>query len=844
MLDNNVKHRIDTACDILDEEMPDSKLQYEQVTIALIYKFLDNLDTQNKNQNGKRKFFIGQFANHEWAKLTQPTISGYELLRRYSEAITLMSKNPAIPPLLQAIFANTFFPYLDPETLRKFLETINEFTDVNPTQFGDAFEYLITICGTTVDTGQFLTPRHIINFIVTVINPKKDEIVLDPACGTAGFLISAYKHVLASNGKKNDLTLNPDTKTQLHMNFVGYDISQDATRASLVNMYLHGILQPRIYEYDTLKNEERWNEQADVILTNLPFMSPRNRIRPHSRFSISAIRGELLFLDYIAKHLTAQGRAGIIIPESILFLGLDAYKQLRKLLVNDYLVAVVSLSGKVFNPHSHVNTSILILDRTLAKKIDVIAFFKVETDSFASNIQHSSIDQDNLLKVQTDLCEFLRYSYVNKCIEDFKTTVGVIIKKEHIAADAEYNLMWARYENEAAVDHTFPVVELKSIAQVMTGNLVPKNEVYFTFGEFTFIKATDVGLVHRSDHFNNSVDKVNQKTIDELHLQKFPKGTILFPKSGATVFMNHRVRLAKPAYVESHLVGIVCDEKKASSKYIYHLLCQIDDRSIASNKIYPSLSPTEIGKIKISLPPLETQQEIVAEIEGYQKIIDGAKIMVENYRPRIVVDMNWPIVTLGNVCTRIQSGLSLILNTKELGYKIFRMNDLVEGKAISSRNMKFAELPPEIFKKHRLTRGDILFSRSGSMQNIGRAGIFDLDGHYCFASSLLRLTIATNMANPFYINAILNTDTIQFRIKQHVERVTSIPNINAKTLATIPVPLPSITTQNRIVTELNAQRVLMDANKGLIKEFEQNIQTVLSKVWRDEVRHPGDQRYG
>ena len=72
MLDNNVKHRIDTACDILDEEMPDSKLQYEQVTIALIYKFLDNLDTQNKNQNGKRKFFIGQFANHEWAKLTQP----------------------------------------------------------------------------------------------------------------------------------------------------------------------------------------------------------------------------------------------------------------------------------------------------------------------------------------------------------------------------------------------------------------------------------------------------------------------------------------------------------------------------------------------------------------------------------------------------------------------------------------------------------------------------------------------------------------------------------------------------------------------------------------------------
>lgn len=124
--------------------------------------------------------------------------------------------------------------------------------------------------------------------MIEVLAPQKGETILDPACGTAGFLISAYKHILRSNtDAKGRSSLSPDEKGKLAQNFKGYDISPDMVRLSLVNLYLHGFTDPHIYEYDTLTSEERWNEYADVILANPPFMSPKGGIKPHKRFSIS-----------------------------------------------------------------------------------------------------------------------------------------------------------------------------------------------------------------------------------------------------------------------------------------------------------------------------------------------------------------------------------------------------------------------------------------------------------------------------------------------------------------------------------------------------------------------------
>jgi type I restriction enzyme M protein len=276
MLDTDTKRRIDTARDILVGKVPDPKSQVEQITLALIYKFMDDMDAESEELGGKRKFFTGDFARYGWAKLMTPALGGHEMLGLYAEGITKMPENPGIPPLFRDIFKNAYLPYRDPETLKAFLKIIDEFNYDHSERLGDAFEYLLSVLGSQGDAGQFRTPRHIIDFIVDITDPKKTDTVLDPACGTAGFLISSYKHILKANvDEKGRNSLTPDEKGRLAQNFKGYDISPDMVRLSLVNMYLHGFTDPHIYEYDTLTSEDRWNEFADVILANPPFMSPK-----------------------------------------------------------------------------------------------------------------------------------------------------------------------------------------------------------------------------------------------------------------------------------------------------------------------------------------------------------------------------------------------------------------------------------------------------------------------------------------------------------------------------------------------------------------------------------------
>lgn len=467
MLDSDTKRRIDTARDILVGKVPDPKSQVEQITIALIYKFMDDMDAEAEELGGKRKFFAGDFARYGWAKLMRSGLGGHETLNLYGEGLTKMPENPGIPLLFRNIFKNAYLPYRDPETLKAFLKVIDEFTYDHSERLGDAFEYLLSVLGSQGEAGQFRTPRHIIDFIVALIDPKKDETILDPACGTAGFLISSYKHILRANTDANgNSTLTPDEKGRLARNLRGYDISPDMVRLSLVNLYLHGFSDPHIDEYDTLTSEEKWNEFADIILANPPFMSPKGGIKPHRRFSVQSKRSEVLFVDYMAEHLTPAGRAGIIVPEGIIFQSQTAYTELRRMLVENYLVAVVSLPAGVFNPYSGVKTSILLLDKSLAPKTDNIGFFKIENDGFGLGAQRRPIERNDLPQARTEIAEYFRHLCAGESLEDFQPPLGLIVAKENIAANGDYNLSADRYrETTTAIGH-YPMKRLGELLEI------------------------------------------------------------------------------------------------------------------------------------------------------------------------------------------------------------------------------------------------------------------------------------------------------------------------------------------------------------------------------------------
>ena len=215
---------------------------------------------------------------------------------------------------------------------------------------------------------------------------------------------------------------------------------------------------PRIHEYDTLTSEDKWNETFDAVLANPPFMTPKGGIRPHKRFSVQAQRSEVLFVAYIAEHLNPNGRAGVIVPEGIIFQSQNAYKQLRKMLVDNYLYAVVSLPAGVFNPYSGVKTSILLMDKNLSKKIDSILFVNVANDGYDLGAQRKPIDNNDLPKALEEIAK-----YKNTVINDEKfedTQYAHVVLKSKIADNGEYNLSEDRYKEVEARVTAWPMVEV------------------------------------------------------------------------------------------------------------------------------------------------------------------------------------------------------------------------------------------------------------------------------------------------------------------------------------------------------------------------------------------------
>ncbi len=154
MLDIDTKRRIDTARDILVGKVPNPQSQVEQITLALIYKFMDDMDAEAEELGGKRTFFSGEFERYGWAKMMDVSLGAQETLNRYAEALEKIKENQNIPQLFRDIFKNAFLPYRDPETLKSFLKVIGRFEYDHSERLGDAFEYLLSVLGSQGDAGQ------------------------------------------------------------------------------------------------------------------------------------------------------------------------------------------------------------------------------------------------------------------------------------------------------------------------------------------------------------------------------------------------------------------------------------------------------------------------------------------------------------------------------------------------------------------------------------------------------------------------------------------------------------------------------------------------------------------
>ncbi|MBU1152206.1 N-6 DNA methylase [Patescibacteria group bacterium] len=817
MLDAETKHKIDNARDILVGKVPDPKSQVDQITIALIYKFMDDMDQKAEELGGKTKFFTGEFEKYAWSKLMDSKLGGRERLDLYGEGIQKMNQNKNIPQLFRDIFKDAFLPYRSPETLNLFLKEINNFTYDHSEQLGDAFEYLLSVMSSQGDAGMFRTPRHIIEFIVDVVDPDKDDKILDPACGTAGFLITAYKHILGKHTNKDKLT--PDQRERLTRNLVGYDISPDMVRFSLVNMYLHKFPTPQIYEYDTLSSEERWGDRFDVIMANPPFMTPKGGIIPHKRFAISANRSELLFVDYIAEHLTPHGRAGIIVPEGIIFKSSNAYKDLRKMLVEDgYLWAVASLPAGVFNPYAGVKTSILFLDKDIAKSVKHILFVKIDSDGFDLGAQRRPVASDDLLIATEALVEYRKHvlsggklaktGWPSIAAVDTNPLCQFVSKKE-LAKNDDYNLSGNRYKE--VVTHTnqkWPMVGLEEVCETVTPSGKLKKDDYQQGGKYPIIDQSQEEIAGWSDNI----------------------AVVTSAGEPVVVFGDHTCAVKyveKPFIQGADGIKILRTSSRLLPKYLFYLL---KVRPIGPDGYKRHFS--KLKRRKIPLPPLEVQKQIVEELDGYQKIINGAKQVVENWKPQIRINPDWEMVELGAVAKTFTDGNWIESKDQSAsGFRLIQTGNIRIGEYLDKAD-KARFISEDTFKRLKCTEvfeGDILISR-----------LPDPVGRACLVPNLETRTItavdctvvrfnAEKISPNFFI--FYSASTEYFVTLDQFLTGSSRQRISRSNLAKVKIRLPPLETQKQIVAQIEAEKALVDSNKELITLYEQKIKDKVEEVW-------------
>jgi type I restriction enzyme M protein len=816
MLDAETKRRIDSCRDILVGKVPDPKSQVEQITIALIYKFMDDMDAEAEELGGKRSFFAGEYAKYGWAKLMAPNMGGFDVLALYSEAIGKMNENPGIPTLFRDIFKNAYLPYRDPETLRSFLKEINYFTYDHSEKLGDAFEYLLSVLGSQGDAGQFRTPRHIIDFMVEIVDPQKGERILDPACGTAGFLISAWKHILKHNTKKNlGDQLTPEQRAYIAANVHGYDISPDMVRLSLVNLYLHGFTDPHVVEYDTLTSEEKWNEYADVILANPPFMSPKGGIKPHKRFSVQATRSEVLFVDYIAEHLSPNGRAAIIVPEGIIFQSGTAYKQLRQMLVKNSLVAVISLPAGVFNPYSGVKTSILLLDKWLAKRSSEVLFIKVENDGFNLGAQRRAMAGSGLPDAAAAYLAF-RHSQEDVspiAFDSAQFSNAHLVEKTLIGENGEWALSGDRYVVGIEKASHFDLVPLGEVVEILDSRRKPITKHDREPGPYPYYGATGV-LDYVKDYlFDEPLVLVGEDGA------KWDVGDkTAFPISGKTWVNNH-------AHVLRPKRDVLLDT------YLIEMLNEMDLSPFITGVTVPKLNQEKLRSIEIPLPPLAIQQEIVEAIDGYQKIINGARQVVDNYRPRIDVQPNWPIKMLSEVCEHITDGDHQPPPKSDEGVPFVTITNINASNELTFDKTFF--VPESYYKKlsliKRPQRGDVLYTVTGSF---GIPVLINFDQRFCFHRHIALLR-PSNQIIPEFLYCLLASASVAQQAEKAATGVAQ-KTIALGALRNFIVPVPPIEIQRAIVAEIEAEQALVNANKQLISRFEAKIKTTVNGVWGND----------
>lgn len=424
---SGLRQKVDQLMDILWSGGVNNPMDsIEQCSYLLFLRLLTEKDEALARLDKKyQRIFSGKWSRFAWGNFV--TLTGDNLFNAIRDAIESLHELPGLTETGKLLFSRATLKIYDRPTLRAVIQGIHELDlaahDGHDFK-GDMYEYLLSKLSASGTNGQFRTPRHIINLITALVNPQPGQRICDPACGTAGFLISAFTYILHQHTKPADLKRGLMDGTLLkpaqwkfleEQAFTGFDNDANMVKIAILNLYLHQLEKAQVSMMNPLTigfGGAYPGKTFDCILANPPFSGKvqDESILADLNYKLNTRATELLFLKWFIDHLTPNGRAGVIVPNGVLFGSTNAATSLRELLLTECdLQAVISLPSGVFKPYAGVATAALIFQKRpapiphseLRAPHSFVWFYDITADGFSLDDKRTPIETDDIPDVLT-----------------------------------------------------------------------------------------------------------------------------------------------------------------------------------------------------------------------------------------------------------------------------------------------------------------------------------------------------------------------------------------------------------------------------------------------------------
>lgn len=471
MITGELKNKIDGLWDTFAAGGLVNPLEViEQITYLMFIRDLDDVDNKREKESAMLGLpYTSIFA--EEVKIGDRSIDGKQLkwsvFHDFPAGRMYTVMQEWVFPFIKNLHSDkdsAYSKYMDdaifklptPLLLSKVVDSLDEIYEImNGTQSsdvrGDVYEYLLNKIASAGRNGQFRTPRHIIRMMVEMVDPKADDVICDPACGTSGFLVSAAEYLKET--KKEEIFFDKDKKEH-YMNsmFNGFDMDRTMLRIGAMNMMTHGIDNPFIEYRDSLSDQNADQDKYSLILANPPFKGSldADAVSADLLKVCKTKKTELLFLALFLRMLKVGGRCACIVPDGVLFGSSKAHKNIRKQIVEENrLEAVISMPSGVFKPYAGVSTAILIFTKTNHGGTDNVWFYDMTSDGYSLDDKRTPVNESDI----PDIIE--RFKHLDKEAERKRTDKSFMVPKQDIA-DNDYDLSINKYKEIEYVKVEYP----------------------------------------------------------------------------------------------------------------------------------------------------------------------------------------------------------------------------------------------------------------------------------------------------------------------------------------------------------------------------------------------------